>query len=580
MKIGKKIILVTSASCLISLLFFQSYHVWSSIMTKNETVSRLRTALLENYDMDIKHQVQNVVSMIDGIYKLHKSGRLTLKEAEFLAKEAVRNIRYGKEGYFWIDDYDGVNIMHPYKPQLEGKNRITARDVNNELLIKHIIENGRKEGGGFTEFYFTKAGGKVPLRKRGYSLSFKPFQWVIGTGNYIDSIDAVIENEKKAYNSLIYFHLKVSAAVFIFLILLTVFISRRFATSFITGHLKDGDGDLTRRINPETKDELHDLAEAFNSFIEKIAGIIKDVRGVADNLAASSSEMSSTAENFSDNSQSQAASAEEASASTEEIALEVDAIAGLASGQSENLMDLQKKMKDLTSEIEIFSGKISTSRDMTSRISESSTLGIKSLEEMDRSMIKIKRSSAEMDNIVGIINDISEQINLLSLNASIESARAGEAGRGFAVVADEISKLADETAESLKEINSLIKTNDAEINRGIENLNTADSRIQEIITGMNSINSMINTISETMDRQLETNRDVNISSDSISEMAHQIRERTDLQKITMAEIAGVMTSISELTQSGAAGSEEMAATSRNVSAMADNLKAKVEFFKV
>ena len=100
---------------------------------------------------------------------------------------------------------------------------------------------------------------------------------------------------------------------------------------------------------------------------------------------------------------------------------------------------------------------------LTESISDQARTGSKSLEDMNESITKISASSGEVKNIIGIINDISDKINLLSLNAAIEAARAGEAGRGFAVVADEISKLADQTAQSIKGISDLIRENDSEI---------------------------------------------------------------------------------------------------------------------
>jgi methyl-accepting chemotaxis protein len=107
---------------------------------------------------------------------------------------------------------------------------------------------------------------------------------------------------------------------------------------------------------------------------------------------------------------------------------------------------------------------------------------------MDDGMKKIGASSGEMTGIVEIINSISDQINLLSLNAAIEAARAGDAGRGFAVVADAISKLADQTATSIKDIDGLIRANTEEIERGISNARTTIETISGIIEGVESIN--------------------------------------------------------------------------------------------
>ena len=590
MKIEKKIVLITAISCLVSLLLYQGFYIIHLYRLKNDSVAEYRRVLMASYDEDIKHQVQNAVTMLDGLYKLRQAGKMNLEEMKIQGRELVRNIRYGKEGYFWIDTYEGVNVMHAYKPEIEGKLRIGSKDIKGYLLIKAIIENGRKPGGGFTDFYFTKGGGTVPFPKRGYSLSFEPFQWVIGTGNYLDDIETTIAQEEKYYSNEIKRSLEISLAVFVALVFFSMITARHYARKFVAKpverlvkafrDLAEGEGDLTKRIDFESHDELSELASAFNGFTEDIASVIKDVRFIADNLAASSSEMSASTDGFSENSQGQATSAQEATASTEEISAEVDNVASLAESQASDLIGLQAKIKALTVEVGKLGAKINESKDITLRIAENSDYGIKSLNEMNETMIRIQASSSEMDGIVSIINDISDKINLLSLNAAIESARAGEAGRGFAVVADEISKLADLTAGSIKDINRLIKANYNEITGGIDKLNMANSRIGDIVNGVGSINSMIGILAEIMEGQVRTNEEVNSGAEKLRSMAEEIRTRTGQQKTGMEEIVNVISRIGELTQSSASGAEEMATTAKELSSMAETLNGRVSFFKI
>lgn len=590
MKIEKKIIIVTAASCLVSLLLFQVYHVWSSLVLKRESVAEFRSVLMNRYDQDIKHQVENVVTMLDGVYRLHKAGKITFEEAQYQGKEIVRYIRYGTEGYFWIDTYDGTNVMHAYKPEIEGKNRIDSKDIKGKLLIKEIIENGRKPGGDFTDFYFTKGNGNVPYPKRGYSLSFEPFGWVIGTGNYIDQIEETVKREERYYSSEIRRSLIISAVVFFLVALISFFVSRYYARKHVTvplnglvsafKELSGGDGDLSRRIILKSEDELSELAGSFNTFAGKIRDVVADVILIADDLASVSAEVSASTVSFSENSQNQASSAEEVSASTEEVSHEVEFIAELAVRQSASLSTLKRKINELTIEIKELSLKINQSHDITASMAHNSGEGIKALSDLNESMKLIRSSSGEMDKIVMMINEISDRINLLSLNAAIESARAGEAGRGFAVVADEISKLADQTAGSIKDINTLIKKNFEEINRSMDRLEAANSKISGIIAGVDSIDSIINNLVAATEKQVKANETVNITASEMMEMSEGIKNRTGQQKTAMDEVVSIISTISDLIQSSAAGAEQMAETGQQVALMADTLKVKVGFFKV
>jgi len=344
--------------------------------------------------------------------------------------------------------------------------------------------------------------------------------------------------------------------------------------------LSEGEGNLTIRIDINSSDETGELAAGFNSFVEKIKGVIAGVMSISGNLAASSVEMSSTTMSFSESAQNQAASSEQITATVEEVSASMDNIADNAGNQFSSLGNLIDEFNNLSEIILGMSEQIKNALQNTDRVSAQAARGEESIRHTGEIIEKIGKSSSEMNNIVGIINDISDQINLLSLNAAIESARAGEAGRGFAVVADEISKLADQTSRSIKDIDSLIKLNVSETDKGVVSVRETIEIIIAIVKSVETISEMMKSISDFMSNQIKTNESVNIKIVHVKKQSEQIRLATEEQKLAVEETVRSVSNINDVSQSIATGSEELAATGEEISGMAESLKEMVDFFKV
>jgi methyl-accepting chemotaxis protein len=339
------------------------------------------------------------------------------------------------------------------------------------------------------------------------------------------------------------------------------------------------DGDLRSSVGYIKNDEFGSLSQNINTLTTKINAVLAKVQNATDELNNSSHEMSSTSEAFAENAQGQSATTEELTATVEQISAGMEQITVNAKNQNDSLNNLIGTIKVLSDSITEFDHIIEGSIQKTESISNEARSGEISLKEMNESMARILESSNAMTNIVKMISDISDQINLLSLNAAIEAARAGESGRGFAVVADEVSKLAEQTASSIKEIDTLIKKTSSEINGGMEKTRISIQITGGIIEGVSQIADMINGISENMKGQISTNRDINAGISNVLNLSDQITVATEEQKIAAIEITKSITNMNEMAQNNAAGAEELAGNSVSMTKLAAKLKEEIFYFK-
>jgi methyl-accepting chemotaxis protein len=247
-------------------------------------------------------------------------------------------------------------------------------------------------------------------------------------------------------------------------------------------------GDISGTIQAGGGDEIGVMLKAYNNFIMRLRTAIQEVMAAAGLLATSSNELAASSDSSAKNSQSQAAATEEITASIEEVSSGIDSINSESGVLFERISEVRERMDGLSLTISEMNRRVDETRVLAGNMSSTAKASEGYLSNMSANMERISRSSKEMQSIIGIINDISDKINLLSLNAAIEAARAGESGRGFAVVADEISKLAEQTAQSIKGIATHISQNESETQSFSANVGEVLRTINAILEGINSIN--------------------------------------------------------------------------------------------
>jgi len=310
--------------------------------------------------------------------------------------------------------------------------------------------------------------------------------------------------------------------------------------------------------------------KAQNDFIKNV------LKTASAGIFEASKKMSGTLSLFRSDASEESASLEEVAASVEEISAAAQNISSGTDNQDTDLNALDSALKSLDEILKQTAKAVSDALSVAVTISDDARTGGESISVMKVTMDELFLSSKQMNSIIQIINDISDKINLLSLNAAIEAARAGDYGRGFAVVADEISKLADQTAASIKEIDSLIKKNESAIQSGGSNIQNAVTSVSKIISNVGVISTAISSISDFMKQQVELNSTINTGATRVKERGGEMKIAMKDEKNAVEEISNTITSISAISQVNSQRIEDMADYANSLTAMINEMNTSIE----
>lgn len=344
--------------------------------------------------------------------------------------------------------------------------------------------------------------------------------------------------------------------------------------------MADGEGDLTATLAVATRDEIGRAAFEFNRFTGRLREVISEIKVIAADLDSSAGAIRRSMSGLSDNLASQSSLEQEVSDSGSSIKSSVAMLAMNADVQANGFMALTNRLVDLSKSIAALADESMLASKLTETITGNVIKGKDSLQSASSIMASIGKSSDEMTGIAGIISDISDQINLLSLNAAIESARAGEAGRGFAVVADEISKLADKTAYNVKDIDRIIRDNSQLITRGMQSVNSMVALFGDVIADVSSISGLIRKMSSYMSEQSEYNEQVHKESETMKSVVGEIHELVEEHERAVDRIASSLDAISRLSQGNRDASIAVNASAGEITALTDSLIRLMNYFRV
>jgi methyl-accepting chemotaxis protein len=556
-------VLLATGLLVLPLLAVLAWQAWSAY-----------TGSMQAHRQALKQHVEVATGVLHWAHAKESAGEWSREQAQAAAKQAVAQLRYDGNEYFWINDMGPRVVMHPVKPELNGKDVSDLKDPNGVALFQAFVEVVKRDGSGFVNYQWPKAGSDKPVDKTSYVQGFKPWGWVVGSGVYVDNVWAqaqalwIKQGLVVAVALLLGWYVyqcfyvalgsglrhAAEAAQAVGAGQLELPIAQASASteegqvlaalSHMQGSLQqqqrqaearmaaseaanraaaqvskeiaaavDGavSGDFSHRIPLQGKEAFHaELCDKFNTLIETVTGTIREVRTAADQLGAASAQVNQTSQSLSHGASQQAASVEETTASLQQMAASVK-------GNAENA-------------------------------TVTDGIATKAAKEAADGGAAVAQTVAAMKSIatkISIIDDIAYQTNLLALNAAIEAARAGEHGKGFAVVAAEVRKLAERSQVAAHEIGTLASTS----------VGLAEK-------AGSLLNHMVPSIQKT------------------GELVQEIAAASGEQSSGVGQITSAMGHLSSAAQQTASASEELSATAEELSARAAGLRELMGFFKL
>ncbi len=521
-------------------------------------IEMYRTSLFSDFDNQARSQVETAVSMLKAVYERQQRGELSPEQARKLGADLLRDLHYGKDGYFWADTTEGINVVLLGKPT-EGTSRIDLQDKRGKYMIRELIEKGRQPGGGFTDYWFPKQGETVPSPKRGYSLEFKPFGWVIGTGNYVDDLEGLVAKaaaeSKENLRQGIYLILGVTLVLAVIIAFVSLMVTRRLLGHIGTEpeHLEEitrqvADGDLTHHFE-QGKGGVY---EAMRQMVEQLRQVMDKVNRSSQDVASASVELNS--------------SADQMASASHEVVSQANTVATASEEMSATSMDIANNCHRAAESSNQASRTAQTGADIV----RSTVDGMSRIAEKVRGSATVVEQlgvrSDQIGEIVATIQDIADQTNLLALNAAIEAARAGEQGRGFAVVADEVRALAERTTRATREIGEMIKNIQNETRCAVSSM---EEGVQEVEQGTVEAARSGQALEEILEK-------INEVTTQISQIATAAEEQT----ATTREISNNIQQISEVVDMTAKGAQDISHSSSSLSQLSVDLQDLVRMFRV
>ncbi len=459
-------------------------------------------------------------SIIASLQDDAKKGKISIDQAKSEALKAISFLKYHGNEYFWVMDFEPKMLMHGTNADLNGKNVGDVKDPDGKNLFVEMVKAVKDKGVSLYAYQWPKPGSTKPVDKISYLQTDKEWNWIIGSGIYVDDVEAEVATMRWQI---------LGGTLLLSLMILTTawVVSRRIKKALdkaINASERIAGGDLTGEIDIDSQDETGHLLRSLREMNQGLAKIVGEVRTGADSIAIATEQIAAGNTDLSQRTEEQASSLEETASSMEELTSTVKQNADNA--QQANQLAIS------ASGVAVKGGEV--------------------ISKVVDTMKSITDSSRKISDIIGVIDGIAFQTNILALNAAVEAARAGEQGRGFAVVAAEVRSLAQRSAAAAKEIKTLIEDSVNKVQDGSKLVAEAGNTTQEIVTSIKRVTDIMAEIS-----------------------AASLEQSSGIEQVNTA-----ITQMDDVTQQNAALVEQAAAAAESLEEQAQQMVQVVTRFKL
>ncbi|MGO7674241.1 methyl-accepting chemotaxis protein [Rhizobium ruizarguesonis] len=526
------------------------------------------------------------LGIFDKYYKMEQAGTMTREQAQAAAKDVIGAMRYGADGYFWINDMRPTMVMHPIKPQLNGTDISQMKDPTGKFLFVEFVNKVKKDGKGFVDYLWPKPGADEPVLKYSYVAGFEPWGWIVGTGVYADdlaalyrqnaiwaallcllgaaatiaiayaivrSVTAPIARLKAAMNAIAAEEASVEIAgsdrrdeigqMAKVLLVLRDSVDERSA-------LRGREDERQRQIEEERRGNeasLRSVSErqtqamqALGVGLEKLAGgdLTVAIGDIGEDYAKLRGDFNAAVDALNGVIHAIAESSHVVNESASDISEATGNLSKHTEQQAAALEETAAALDEITATVKTASERANEAREMVTETKASAGKSGEIVRNAVTAMGRIEESSNRISQIISVIDEIAFQTNLLALNAGVEAARAGEAGRGFAVVAQEVRELAQRSANAAKEIKALISRSAAEVEGGVALVRSTGDALLEIEALVNRVNDHVVSIATAAREQSTGLNEINSSVNHMDQMTQQnaaMVEETTAASRTLAD---------------------------------------------